>query len=84
MGHVTLRYQKADGSPERDERVRVERRTEDDRWVSDGIERTGAPIPLVAGEYRAEGWSGRGSFDVVYFEIAVGDEKEIVLRDKGD
>lgn len=84
VGHVTIRYQKADGSPERDERVFVERRNDEGRWVRDGVRRAGEAIPLVPGEYRVEGWKVLGNHDVVPFEVAVGDEKEIVLRDRGE
>ena len=83
VGHVTYRYQNADGSPMKDARCFAERKTEDDRWVRDGISKTGQRIPLTAGEYRVQGWSSLGDFDTVEFSVAVGEDKEIVLRAKG-
>ena len=80
VGHVTISYQNADGSPGRDARVFLSRKDEDDRWVRDGNSATGRLIPLVAGEYQVEGWSQLGDFDAIYFEIAVGDDKQVVLR----
>ena len=84
VGHVTFRYENVDGSPIDDTRVFPERKNEDGRWVSDSIKTSGTPVPLVPGEYRVRGWSHRGNFDDVLFEIAVGDNKDIVLRDKGE
>ncbi len=82
VGHVTFRYQNADGSPIKDERCFTERKNEDGRWVSDKISVTGKPTPLTAGEYRVKGWSHLGDFDTVLFTVAVGDDQEIVLRNK--
>ncbi len=83
VGHVTYRYQNADGSPAKDARCFAERKNDDGRWVSDKISVTSRRIPLTPGEYRVEGWSQVGDFDPVLFEVAVGEDKEIVLRDKG-
>ena len=84
VGHVTFRYQNADGSPAEDKRCFPQRKNEEGRWVKDKISRTGEKIPLTAGEYRVNGWSAIGNYDVISFNIAVGEDKEIVLRDKGD
>jgi hypothetical protein len=83
VGHVTVRYEAADGTPLKDERCFLERKDEKGRWVRDKISVTGRRIPLVAGEYRLEGWSRMGNFDPVFFAMAIGEEKEIVLRDQG-
>ncbi len=83
VGHVTIRYRNADGSPMKDERCFMERKNEDGRWVRDGISVAGKRIPLVAGDYRLEGWSHLGDFDPVLFAMTVGEEKEIVLQAKG-
>ena len=84
VGHVTLRYQAADGSAAHDgERLFLTRKNEKERWVSDRISIAGKRKPLVPGEYKVEGWSQLGRFEEQFFEIAVGDEKEIVLRDLG-
>ncbi len=83
VGHVTIRYRNADGSPMKDERCFMERKNEEGRWVKDKISVTGRRIPLVPGEYQLEGWDRMGDFEAVVFAMTVGEEKEIVLRDKG-
>ena len=83
VGHVVIRYQNADGSPGRDARCFLQRKDEQGRWVRDQISGTSKQIPLVPGEYKVEGWKQMGDFDPVFFEMAVGEEKETVLRDKG-
>ena len=82
VGQVTVAYRKADGSPDRDERCWIARR-EGERWVGRKIQRTGRPIPLIPGEYRVEGWSRMGDYEVLPFEIEVGDVVELVLEDRG-
>ncbi len=82
VGQVTVAYRKADGSPDRDERCWITRRV-GERWVGRKIQRTGRPIPLIPGEYRVEGWKQMGDYEVLPFEIAVGDEVQLVLRDGG-
>lgn len=84
VGHVTVVYQNADGSKMKDERCFLERKTEKAIWVKGKISLAGQRIPLVPGEYRLKGWSSLGDFDEVLFEMAVGEEKEFILRDKGD
>ena len=83
VGHVTVIYQNTDGTRMKDERIFLVRR-EDQKWVRDGVSGTGKTIPLIAGSYRIEGWSAMGTFDEILFDLAVGEEKEFVLRDKGD
>ena len=84
VGHVTFTYLQADGSPlGRDERCFLSRR-EGEKWVNDKLVRTSNRIPLVAGEYRLEGWSHLGSYDEIFFDVTAGDEKEFSLRDSGD
>ena len=80
-GHVTFVYQKADGTRDKDERVWLER-MEGDKWVADRIRRTGRRMPLIPGTYRLKGWDRMGEYDLILFDIAVGDDKEIVLRSK--
>ncbi len=82
VGHVTISYQNADGSAGRDARVFLSRKNEDGRWVNDTISYTSTRIPLTPGEYQLEGWSQLGDFDLIYFEIAVGEEQQFVLRAK--
>ena len=81
VGHVTVIYLKADGSRADDSRCFLERQV-GDRYQSDSISHTSTRIPLVPGSYRVKGWSQVGDFDLVDFEIEVGDEKEVVLRNK--
>ena len=83
VGHVTVHYQNADGSRAEDERCFVERKNEQDRWVRDKISVTGRRIPLVPGTYRVGGWSSLGDFETQVFEVTVGEDQEIVLRDRG-
>lgn len=82
-GHVTVHYRNADGSPMKDERCFMQRKNEEGRWVRDKISVTGKRIPLVPGEYQLEGWDRMGDFDPVFFTMTAGEEKEIVLQDKG-
>ncbi|MCH9648220.1 MAG: hypothetical protein K0U98_08275 [Deltaproteobacteria bacterium] len=84
VGHLTVRYQNADGSAGEDGRCWVERKDEKGKWVKDRTSTSGVRIPLVGGEYRLKGWSRFGDFDEVFFEMAVGEEKELILRSKGD
>ena len=76
VGHVTIRYQKADGSPDADKRCFIGRGTVRNRFYHG----SGKPIPLTPGDYSVIGW--RGPYDMVPFAIAEGQEKEIVLRAK--
>ena len=80
-GHVTVLYQKADGSRDRDERLWIERR-EGEKWVADKLRRSGRKVPLIPGEYRLKGYDRMGDFDVIEFTIAAGDDKELILRSK--
>lgn len=83
VGYVTFRYLDAAGQAMSPQRVFATRQDDDGRWVRDQVSKSEERIPLVPGTYRAEGWSKLGNFDVVDFEISVGDDKKIVLRDKG-
>ncbi|MEE8523285.1 MAG: hypothetical protein V3T72_05080 [Thermoanaerobaculia bacterium] len=86
VGHLTVIYQKADGTRNKDERIWVARIDSDDPKVerrSRSFKRTGRQIPLTPGRYRVEGWDRMGTFDPVEIEIAVGEDKEVVLRDQG-
>jgi len=84
VGHVTIKYQKVDGSPGEDKRVFVTRKDANGKWVRDKINYAGRRIPLVAGEYRLEGWSQLGDFDLQLFNMEVGDDKALVLRAKAE
>ncbi|MEM7349866.1 MAG: hypothetical protein AAF657_03610 [Acidobacteriota bacterium] len=83
VGHVTATYQKADGSPMRDERIFLQRKNDKGQWVRDRVSGTNKRIPLVPGKYKIEGWDRMGDFDTVFFEMTVGEEKTFTLQDKG-
>ncbi len=76
VGHVTIRYQKADGSPDADKRCFIGRGTSRSRFYHG----SGKPIPLTPGEYSVIGW--QGTYDMAPFSITEGEKKEIVLRAK--
>ncbi len=84
VGHVTIHYLQTDGSAAEDARCVVTRKDERGRFVKDKISHTGRRIPLVPGEYKLEGWSHIGTFDPIFFTLGVGDEKELILQDKGN
>ncbi len=81
VGHLTIRYENSDGSPRDDTRAFLERKQEDGRWQSDRTQRSGERIPLVPGEYKLDGHGG--TFETLFFEIEVGEELEMVLKDQG-
>ena len=81
VGHVTVRYLKTDGSPQKDERCWVSR-LEGDKSVGGKLKQSGRKVPLLPGRYQLKGWDRLGDFDLLNFEIAVGDDKEVVLRSK--
>ena len=83
VGHVTVIYQKPDGSRDDDARVWI-KRWNGEKWLGHKTQTAGQAIPLPPGKYRAEGWNHRGkSYQNVEFEIAVDEQKEIALRDQG-
>ncbi|MEZ4825455.1 MAG: hypothetical protein R3C61_04050 [Bacteroidia bacterium] len=75
-GHVTIIYQKADGTRDKDDRC----------WISlpDGKAQTfhnsGQKYALTPGKYQLTGWSHKGNYSPVVFEIKEGETKEIVLQ----
>lgn len=44
------------------------------------VKQSGERHALIPGSYRVEGW--RGDYDEITFEVAAGDEREIVLRNQ--
>lgn len=75
-GQITIVYEKADGSQEKDKRF----------FIGSGTEKrcctkqSGREITLTPGTYNIEGW--RGNYDPVVFQLKAGEEKTIVLKDK--
>ena len=77
VGHVTVIYQKADGSPDAPDRVFVSRGADGREQI---FKNSGEGIPLVAGTYNVVGWSHKGDYEKVVFEIREGEDIQIVLR----
>lgn len=78
VGHLTVIYQKADGTRDKDDRCFVGRGSK-----GGGIYRlSGEKIPLAAGNYNVTGWARKGSYDPVVIDIAEGQDREVVLRAK--
>lgn len=74
VGFVTVVYQRADGSRDGNKRSFIGRTGTNERHYR----QSGDKHPVRPGSYRAVGWGG--TYDEVTFEIAAGEEKEIVLR----
>lgn len=78
VGWVTVKYQNADGTAVEAARVNIypvnsrrgRQRQSEDRFY------------LIAGRYRAEGWSHLGEFDPVEFQVTNGEDTEVILRAK--
>ena len=81
VGHVTVRYLKADGSPQKDERCWISR-FEGPKSVGGKLKQSGWEVPLRPGKYELKGWNRLGDFDLLRVEIELGDDKEVVLRSK--
>ncbi len=81
VGHATVRYLKVDGSPQKDERCWISR-LEGAKSAGGKLKSSGRKVPLLPGRYQLKGWDRLGEFDLLSFEIAVGDDKEVVLRSK--
>jgi len=73
VGHVTILYQKPDGSRDADKRCFIERGKKHTKPFG-----SGQKIPLTPGSYTVNGW--RGDYEPVAFDVAEGDDKEIILR----
>ena len=50
--------------------------------MGEKLKQSGSKVPLRPGRYQLKGWDRLGDFDLLSFEIAVGDDKELVLRSK--
>ena len=77
-GHVTVIYQTADGSKDKDDRC----------WIADAngknssYRNSGEKYPLTPGKYQLTGWKHKGNYEPVYFEVKAGEEKVVYLRRK--
>lgn len=74
-GHVTFVYQTATGARDKDKRCFVGR-----AGSSTHFKMSGKKFPLTAGSYYVKGW--RGDYDDVPFDVAEGEEKDIIIRAK--
>lgn len=83
VGHVTFAYERADGTPDTDARVFLTRLGPEPMGERGVYQRGGVPLPLLPGRYRVEGWSQKGSYDPVEFDVRVDEEQTVVLRAKG-
>ncbi|MFQ5639443.1 MAG: hypothetical protein ACE5IR_15770 [bacterium] len=76
VGHVTVIYQKADGTRDKDKRC----------FIGQGptrkgyYKKSGQKHPLTPGTYNVIGWGGK--YERQVFEIKVGEDKTIVLQAK--
>lgn len=75
-GSVTVIYQRSDGSRDKDDRVFLSRAGKNQNI----FKMSGARIPLTAGSYQVKAWRQKGNYEVVSFEVAVGENKQIILR----
>ncbi len=83
VGHATFKYEKADGTPDDDDRCFLTRLGPEPVGERGLYTRGGTPIPLRPGRYSVSGWRQKGTYDPVEFEIQEGEDKVVVLRDKG-
>ncbi|MGQ0761638.1 MAG: vWA domain-containing protein [Acidobacteriota bacterium] len=78
VGHVTFVYQRSDGTADKDDRCFVSPASGNQRVFT----RSGQKVPLTPGKYQVEGWSQKGRYDSVAFEIKEGEDKVVTLRAK--
>ena len=78
IGHVTVIYQKADGTRDKDDRCFMSKGTGNEKIFKNG----GKKLPLTPGTYNVTGWTHKGEYDRVVFDIKEGEDKTIVLRAK--
>ncbi|MBI4747041.1 MAG: hypothetical protein HY774_01010 [Acidobacteria bacterium] len=76
VGYITFAYQKADGSPDKKDRCFVSTGSGQERIHKLSNEKH----PILPGRYRVDGWSHKGSYAPVFFEIATGEDKTVYLR----
>lgn len=78
VGHVTIVYLKADGTPDKDDRCFVSSASGNQKIFKP----SGQRLPLGPGQYRVDGWTQKGRYDPFSFEIKEGDDKVVSLRAK--
>lgn len=78
VGHVTVIYQKADGTRDKDDHCFIGRGP-----TQKGVfKNAGQKVPLTPGTYNVAGWTQKGNYERVVFEVKEGDDKEVILRAK--
>ncbi len=79
VGHAIVRYQKADGSPDKQARCFTSKAGSNTTvfWNSDKL------YPLRPGSYTVRGWRQKGDYESVTFEVREGEETEVILKAKG-
>ncbi|MEW6129382.1 MAG: VWA domain-containing protein [Acidobacteriota bacterium] len=78
VGYVTFIYQKADGSPDKNDRCFVARMGGNENI----FRHAGVKYPFTAGRYRVSGWQQKGDYNPIIFEVHEGQEQTVVLRAK--
>jgi hypothetical protein len=78
VGHVTIIYQKADGTQDKADRCFVSSASGNQKVFKP----SGEKLPLTPGQYRVDGWTQKGQYAPVAFEIKEGDDKVVNLRAK--
>ncbi len=78
VGHVTVIYQKADGTRDKDDRCFIGRGP----TVRGVFKNGGQKIPLTPGTYNVIGWAQKGNYERVVFEVKEGEDKEVILQAK--
>ena len=76
VGHVTVKYQTADGQPDEDARCFVSRQDSNSTVYWE----TGNRYPLRPGKYKVAGWRSKGNYETVSFEVKEGEDTEVILR----
>jgi hypothetical protein len=78
VGHVTFVYLKADGTPDKDDRCFVSSASRNQKL----FRQSGQKLPLTPGQYSVDGWTHKGRYDPISFEIKEGEDKVVNLRAK--
>ncbi len=78
VGHVTVIYQKADGTPDKADRCFIGRGP-----TKKGVyKNSGEKLPLTPGTYNVIGWRHKGTYEKQVFEIKEGEDIEVILKAK--
>ena len=76
VGRVTVRYQKADGTPDKRDRCFI-----GSGAAGAGIYRSSDEAhALLPGTYNVTGWGSKGRYEKAVFEVKEGEDVEVILR----